>query len=109
VFLAALSNFLPRAAGDRGAWLAFAFGLLHGFGFASVLGDLAFGAGPAWVSMIAFNIGVELGQLAIVAAFLPIAFLLRRTTFYRIGALYAGSAAAGAVALRWFLQRALAA
>jgi len=107
VFVAAVANFLPRTAGGRGAWLAFAFGLLHGFGFASALGEIAPGAGRLWQSLLAFNIGVELGQLVIVAAFLPVAFLLRRTAFYRIGALYGGSAAAGFVALRWFLQRAL--
>jgi hypothetical protein len=108
VFLAAMSNFLPRAAGDRGAWLAFAFGLLHGFGFANALGEITPGAANIGVALVAFNIGVELGQLAIVGVFLPVAFLFRRTSFYRFGALYGGSAAAGLVALRWFLQRALA-
>jgi hypothetical protein len=107
VFVAALANFLPRTAGGRGAWLAAGFGLLHGFGFASALGEIAPGAGRLWQSLLAFNIGVELGQLAIVTVFLPVAFLLRRTAFYRFGALYGGSAAAGVVALRWFLQRAL--
>jgi hypothetical protein len=107
VLLAALTNFLPRAAGGRGAWLAFGFGLLHGFGFANALGELAPAAGHVGLALLAFNIGVELGQLAIVAVFLPVAFLLRRTAFYRLGALYGGSAAIGVVALRWLLQRAL--
>jgi hypothetical protein len=108
VLLAALANFLPRAAGGRGAWLASGFGLLHGFGFAGALGELAPSAGRIWQSLLAFNIGVELGQVAIVAVFLPVAFLLRRTSFYRFGALYGGSAAAALVALRWFVQRAFA-
>ncbi len=107
VVLAALSNFLPRAAGGRGAWLAASFGLLHGFGFANALGEIAPGAENIGISLLAFNIGVELGQLAIVGVFLPVAFLFRGTKFYRFGALYGGSAAAGLVALRWFLQRAL--
>jgi hypothetical protein len=107
VVLAAVSNFLPRAAGGRGAWLAAGFGLLHGFGFANALGEIAPGAANIGISLLAFNLGVELGQLAIVGVFLPVAFLFRGTRFYRFGALYGGSAAAGLVALRWFLQRAL--
>lgn len=108
VLLAALTNLLPGAAGGRGAWVAFAFGLLHGFGFANALGELAPTAGRVWQSLLGFNLGVEIGQLAIVAVFLPVAFLLRRTSFYRVGALYAGSALAGAIALTWFVQRAFA-
>ena len=106
VALAALHNFLPKTAGGRGAWLAFAFGLLHGFGFAGALSELDLSAGPIGRTLLAFNLGVELGQLAIVAAFLPIAFALRRTAFYRIGVLYVGSALACLCAAVWFVQRA---
>jgi hypothetical protein len=108
VALAALHNFLPRTAGGRGAWLAFGFGLLHGFGFAGALGELELGAGPLWRTLLGFNLGVELGQLAIVAVFLPVAFLLRETRFYRIAVLYIGSAMACLCAAIWFVQRALA-
>lgn len=107
VFLAALHNFLPRTAGGRGAWLAFGFGLLHGFGFASALGELELGAGPLWRTLLGFNLGVELGQLAIVAVFLPMAFLLRESRFYRIGVLYLGSAFACLFSALWFVQRAV--
>jgi hypothetical protein len=106
VVLAALHNFLPRTAGGRGAWLAFAFGLLHGFGFAGALSELDLSAGPIGRTLLAFNLGVELGQLAIVAAFLPIAFALRKTAFYRVGVLYVGSALACLCAAVWFVQRA---
>ena len=106
VALAALHNFMPKTAGARGAWLAFAFGLLHGFGFAGALSELDLSAGPIGRTLLAFNIGVELGQLAIVAAFLPIAFALRKTAFYRIGVLYVGSALACLCAAVWFVQRA---
>ena len=58
---------------------AFAFGLIHGFGFASVLADLGLPRGPLALALVGFNLGVELGQLAIVAAFLPLAFALRAT------------------------------
>ena len=106
VFVAALLNFLPTTAGVRGAWLAFGFGLLHGFGFAGVLSEVDAEGTPLWRTLIAFNLGVEAGQLVIVAAFLPIAYLLRNTRFYRTGVVYGGSSAAGLCALFWFWMRA---
>jgi HupE / UreJ protein len=64
----------------RGRWIAaFAFGLIHSFGFAGALQDLGLPAGSLALSLAGFNIGVELGQLAIVAAFLPLAFAARAT------------------------------
>jgi len=59
-----------------------------------------------WRTLLAFNLGVEAGQLAIVALFLPGAYLLRQTRFYQTGVLYGGSAIAGLCALLWFWQRA---
>jgi hypothetical protein len=106
IFIAALLNFLPAAAGSRGAWLAFGFGLLHGFGFAGALSELDTEGAPLWRTLLAFNLGVEAGQLVIVAAFLPLAHLLRNTRFYRTGVVYGGSTVAGLCALFWFWQRA---
>jgi hypothetical protein len=107
IFIAAVNNFLPRTAGGRSAWLAFGFGLIHGFGFAGALSELGAGsAGPLWQTLLAFNLGVEVGQLAIVGVFLPIAYLLRQTRFYRAGVLYGGSSLACLCALVWFWQRA---
>ena len=106
IFVAALLNFLPTAAGSRGAWLAFGFGLLHGFGFAGALSELDTEGAPLWRTLLAFNLGVEAGQLVIVAAFLPLAHLLRNTRFYRTGVVYGGSTIAGLCALFWFWQRA---
>jgi hypothetical protein len=106
IFVAALNNFLPRTAGGRSAWLAFGFGLIHGFGFAGALAEIGDRGAPLWRTLLAFNLGVEIGQLAIVAVFLPLAFLLRQTRFYRTGVLYGGSALAGLCALLWFWQRA---
>ena len=57
--------------------------------------------------LFGFNVGVELGQLAIVAAFLPVAFALRDTALYRRGIVPVGSAAMAAVALVWLTERAL--
>lgn len=106
VILAAAYNFLPNAAGGRGAWLAFAFGLLHGFGFAGVLSELALPATDVWRPLLGFNLGVEIGQLCIVALFFPFAYVLRETRFYRIGVVYAGSAAVCLCASLWLVQRA---
>ncbi len=61
---------------------------------------------PLWRTLVGFNLGVEVGQLVIVAAFLPIAFLLRNTKFYRTGVVYGGSTMAGLCALFWFWRRA---
>jgi hypothetical protein len=106
IFVAALFNFLPTTAGGRGAWLAFGFGLLHGFGFAGALSELGSQGGPLWQTVVGFNLGVECGQLAIVAVFLPVAFLLRETRFYRTGVVYGGSSIAALCAIIWFCQRA---
>jgi hypothetical protein len=106
IFVAALLNFLPTTAGSRGAWLAFGFGLLHGFGFAGAMSEIDAAGSPLWRTLVAFNLGVEAGQLAIVAAFLPIAFFLRNTKFYRTGVVYGGSTLAGLCAMVWFWNRA---
>lgn len=107
VLVAALVNLLPRTAGASGVWVAFGFGLLHGFGFANVLSEVGAEGEPVVRTLLGFNLGVELGQLAIVALFLPIAYLLRGTSFYRTGVLYGGSSAAAACAMFWLWQRAL--
>jgi hypothetical protein len=105
VVLAALNNLVPVV--DRGRWLvAFAFGLVHGLGFAGALQDLGLPRGSLALSLAGFNIGVELGQLAIVAAFLPAAFALRRTFAYRRMILAGGSVAIVAIAALWLVERA---
>jgi len=106
IIVAALNNVFPRVT--EGRWrIAFAFGLLHGFGFASVLAEMGLPKGARLVSLIAFNLGVETGQLAVVLAVMPLAYLLRSTTFYRRGVMPWGSSAIAALALVWFMQRAL--
>jgi hypothetical protein len=105
VVLAALNNLFPIVRGTR--WIvAFCFGLVHGFGFASVLTDLGLPKGVLAVALVGFNLGVEVGQIAIVAAFLPLAYLLRRTWLYRRVVLTGGSGAIAAVAALWFVERA---
>jgi hypothetical protein len=55
---------------------------------------------------VGFNLGVEAGQLTIVAIFLPVAFSLRQFKAYQKGALVAGSAIIALLALIWFIERA---
>ena len=105
VVLAAANNLWPVV--DRRRWLvAFVFGLIHGFGFASVLTELGLPKDALVLSLLGFNLGVEIGQLAIVAAFLPAAYLLRNTVFYRRGVFKIGSVVTAVVALFWFVERA---
>jgi hypothetical protein len=105
VVLAALNNVFPLFQGRR--WMvAFGFGLLHGFGFASVLADLGLPRDALALALLGFNLGVEAGQLAIVAAFLPWAYLLRGSLFYRRVVLWGGSLAIAALAAAWFIERA---
>ena len=105
VALAALNNIFPLVR--HGRWIAaFGFGLIHGFGFASALKDLGLPTGSLALSLFGFNIGVEIGQLAIVALFLPAAFALRGTWAYRRAILAGGSAAIATIAGVWLIERA---
>ena len=104
VVFAALSN-LHDGAHNRRWVMAFCFGLIHGFRFASVLADLGLPQGALVLALVGFNVGVELGQLAIVAAFVPLAFALRGTRFYQVGVLKAGSVLIALLAGWWLVQR----
>lgn len=103
--VAALNNVYPVL--ERRLWtIAFLFGLIHGFGFASVLRDLGLPRDSLLLALVSFNLGVEAGQLAIVTALLPIAFVLRQSWFYRRLTLSAGSLLIVAVACVWLVERA---
>jgi hypothetical protein len=106
VVLAALNNLKPVV--DSRRWLiAFGFGLIHGFGFASVLAELGLPQDALVLSLVGFNVGVEAGQLAIVAVFLPVAFWLRNTALYLRGVFVGGSVLTLLIALVWLVERAL--
>lgn len=104
VVLAAINNLYP-ILGRRRWLLAFGFGLIHGLGFASVLADLGLPTAVMALALVAFNVGVELGQLGLVALVLPLLLVVRDWRLYR-GVLFpAGSALAGLVGVVWFVER----
>jgi hypothetical protein len=91
---------------QRGRWLvAFGFGLIHGFGFASVLADLGLPQESLRLALLGFNLGVEAGQLCIVAAFLPLAYAMRHTWMYRRMIVVGGSAVIVLIAALWMVER----
>ena len=105
VILAALNNIFPYLLKHR--WLAaFVFGLIHGFGFAAVLADLGLQQGALMVALVGFNVGVEIGQIAILSLFVPAAFALRKSKFYKIIIFYGGSVLIILIATAWFIERA---
>lgn len=105
IVVVAMNNIFPRFNDKR--WvLIILFGLVHGMGFASAMGELQFRTLSIAKILIGFNVGIELGQIIVVVAVFPIFFALRKTRFYRVGILIAGSAAIAAVALYWAIERA---
>ncbi len=106
VIVAACNNIRPVFL-DRGWVVAFIFGLIHGFGFASVLVDLGLQTGSLATALIGFNVGVEAGQLAIVAVFLPLAYALRRSWIYQGLILKSGSVGIAGIAAVWMCERVL--
>ena len=104
VLITALDNLWPFLPRKR--WLvAFAFGLLHGFGFASVLIDLKLPASALLLSLLGFNVGVEIGQLMLVAVLMPLAYLSRASKGYTRIVLGGGSVVIAAISLGWLLER----
>ncbi len=105
VFAAAWNNLRPFLPGR--AWvIAFGFGLVHGLGFASALAGLALPQQARALALGAFNVGVEFGQLAIVAVALPLLYLASRRSWYPRLVLGLGSLAVAWIAILWVLERA---
>ena len=103
VALAALNNIFPLVL--RLGWLTFAFGLIHGMGFAGALGELGLPADQQLLTVLAFNVGVEIGQLAIVMAVLPLLIFLRQYAGYARYSMTGLSAVIVVVAIQWIAQR----
>jgi hypothetical protein len=104
VLLAALHNLYPVMRARL--WIVtFAFGLIHGLGFASVLLDLGIPGTSLLLALVGFNLGVEIGQIAIVGMFFPLAFLIRRTWSYQRLVVGFGSIVIAFVASVWLIER----
>lgn len=104
VLLAALNNVRPLVTGRL--WLVgFAFGLIHGFGFAGALGELGLPDRERLAALLSFNLGVELGQIAVVAAALPLLIAVRDRRWYARWAMPALSLAIAALAAYWLWER----
>lgn len=100
----------PSVFGRRSGVMALAFGLLHGMGFAGALGEVGLPAGEIPLALLAFNLGIELGQLALVAAVFSAAFALRllprAAELGRRAAVSAAPAyAIGGMAMLWCIER----
>lgn len=104
IVVTALHNLFPVVRLPGWA-IAFVFGLIHGFGFANVLLDLGLSSTALAVSLLAFNVGVELGQIAIVLVFFPIAYAIRGTEFYKWVVLRGGSVVIAVIAVLWMIER----
>ena len=104
IALAALSNLFPMF-GTKQIRVAFVFGLIHGFGFASALTDLPLTTGARMMALFSFNFGIELGQITCILIFFPIALALRERVFYRQVMFKGGSMVACVLALLWMTQR----
>jgi hydrogenase/urease accessory protein HupE len=99
-------NLLVRGGRDVRAWIAFAFGFIHGFGFASVLREMDLPARALGWSLFSFNAGVEIGQLLVV---IPVAFAIASLQSWNDMAgrrlAFAGSVVVVAAGTFWFVQR----
>ena len=104
IMLAALDNIRPLIRRGRGL-VTFLFGLVHGFGFAGVLGELQLPSAAFGWALFQFNLGLELGQLAMVLLAVPVLYGLRRQALYVPGVMVAGSLGAIMLAGAWLVER----
>lgn len=87
--------------------LIFAFGLLHGLGFASVLNDYGLPQNALVLSLLSFNVGVELGQLAVITAAFALCYHSRQKSWFRSKVKPSIAIGIGAMGLFWFVERLL--
>jgi hypothetical protein len=102
-----VDNLMVRGGGrDVRGWIAFGFGFVHGFGFASVLREMDLPARALGWSLFSFNLGVEIGQVCIVLLVASaLAWIAARSTTLRTRIAYAGSIVVAAAGFVWFVQR----
>ena len=101
-----IENFLPSARTERyRPFLVFGFGLLHGLGFASALSALDTPQGSFLPSLLSFNIGIELGQLTVIAGALCLTVWFRHQPWYRHRIALPASVLIALIACVWTMQR----
>jgi hypothetical protein len=106
IAIAASDILLPIFRGR--VWLVvMGFGLFHGFGFAGALSEMGVLGERLALPLFAFNLGVEIGQVVIVAFIFPILFLLRRPSVYRRFLMPAGAVFLILVSAAWVVERSL--
>lgn len=103
ILISAIHAWRPIFAG-REALVAGGFGLVHGLAFATLIGDYGLDRWQKAQSILGFNLGIEIVQLAVVAAFLPALILLARTPAYP-PIRSAGAVLAGGAAIAWGVER----
>lgn len=98
IFTSGLSRWRP--------FVIFGFGLLHGLGFASVLGEIGLPDGQFVPALIGFNVGVELGQITVISlAFIAVGAWFRHKPWYRARISLPASALIATVGAWWFFER----
>ncbi|MEC9197085.1 MAG: HupE/UreJ family protein [Pseudomonadota bacterium] len=103
----AVENILTRGLSPWRPVVVFVFGLLHGLGFASVLGEFGLPQSQFVPALIGFNVGVEIGQLTVIAlAFLAVGFWFGDKPWYRKAISVPASLVIGAIGAYWFVERA---
>lgn len=105
IAVSAVNNIYPIYSKKMGV-VVFVFGLFHGFGFANVLAPLDLQESSLLSSLFGFNVGVELGQLAIILAVFPLLYWLRNWKWYNWVILRLGSIGLIGISMLWFIKRA---
>ena len=106
VLFTALNNIYPLLSFKKEWLLAFLFGFIHGFGFANAMQEMELSNSNFVGGVFGFNIGVEIGQIVIVALLLPMLYALSSKRTYRALLMPAISLVVAAIALFWALERA---
>ncbi len=102
----AVENLFTDALNRWRPLVVFGFGLLHGLGFASVLGEFGLPQGQFIPALIGFNVGVELGQLTVIAlAFAVVGYWFRNKPWYRARIAMPASAVIAVIGLYWVVER----
>ena len=101
-----IENIVAKRLHNSRLILVFLFGLLHGLGFAGVLNDFGMPENDFVTALISFNIGVELGQLAVISlAFITIGYWFRKAHWYRQRIIVPGSIVISIVGVFWTIDR----